>query len=84
MLGWNYRPTELDAVVTVARFGKLEQLTEHRVRLAEHLTARLAGFPGLTPSLATNCTHVYFVSAMKFDDSMRLPGAFNETCLCVR
>ena len=71
MLGWNYRPTELDAAVAVAQFGKLNHLTEHRVRLAEHFTARLAAFPGLTlPSAAPNCTHVYFAYAMKFDASV--------------
>jgi perosamine synthetase len=68
MLGWNYRPTELDAAVSVAQFQKLDKLTEHRVRLAEHLSIRLARFPGLQlPPMFPDATHVYFLYAMKFD-----------------
>ncbi len=68
MLGWNYRPTELDAAVALAQFRKLDRLTEHRVRLAEHLTSKLAGFPGLVlPLTASDSTHVYFVYTLRFD-----------------
>jgi len=68
ILGYNYRLTELDAAVAVAQFGKLHVLTEHRVRLAEYLSGRLAEFPGITvPATAPGCTHVYFVYPIKFD-----------------
>jgi dTDP-4-amino-4,6-dideoxygalactose transaminase len=67
ILGYNYRLTELDAAVAVAQFGKLVALTGHRVRLAEYLTRRLAGFPGLTlPTTLPDCSHVYFVYPIKF------------------
>ena len=68
ILGYNYRLTELDAAVAVAQFRKLAALTSHRVRLAEYLTRRLDGFPGLTlPAALPDCSHVYFVYPIKFD-----------------
>ncbi len=71
ILGYNYRLTELDAAVAVAQFRKLGALTEHRVRLAEYLTRRLTGFPGLTlPTPLPECSHVYFVYPIQFDSHM--------------
>ena len=67
-VGWNYRPTELDAAVASAQTDKLEMLTQWRERLAASLRRRVEDVPGLTPPLvAPGNRHVYFTFAVRFD-----------------
>ena len=67
-LGWNYRMTELEAAVGAVQFQKLDFLNDHRIRLAEYLTRRLTGMPGLElPGVGKNEEHVYFVYPIRYD-----------------
>lgn len=71
VIGYNYRLTELNAALALAQFRKLDLLTEHRIRLAEYLTSRLDGFPGLAlPRPAPSSKHVYFLYPIRFDESV--------------
>jgi len=66
-LGWNYRMTELQAAVAVAQVGKLDRLNEWRIRLADHLSARLRDCDYLeTPEVREGCTHVYYTYVLRF------------------
>lgn len=71
IVGFNYRLTELNAAVAAAQFRKLDRLTEHRIRLADYLTRRLSGFPGLgLPRTAEHSRHVYFLYPIRFDEGV--------------
>ncbi len=70
MVGFNYRLPEICAAVGIAQIGKMDELTRIRVRLAENLTQQLAEFDFLTPpETARGCTHVYYLYAMKYDET---------------
>jgi dTDP-4-amino-4,6-dideoxygalactose transaminase len=75
MLGWNYRMTEMEAALGVVQFGKLEQLNQHRIDLANYLSSRLTGADGLeTPATLPRATHVYYVYPLKYDEeSVEIP-----------
>lgn len=67
-IGVNYRMSEMEAAVALVQFGKLDALNADRIRLANHLTSRLADIPGLTPPhVADGCTHVYYFYPIKYD-----------------
>lgn len=71
LVGWNYRPTELDAAVALAQTEKLERLTSWRQRLAERLTSGLDAIPGLTPPVVgAGNVHVWFSYPVRFDPSV--------------
>lgn len=68
LVGWNYRPTELDAAVAHAQSKKLHRLTEWRARLARQLTAGLEGIDGLqAPAVHPGNEHVWFTYPVRFD-----------------
>jgi dTDP-4-amino-4,6-dideoxygalactose transaminase len=70
IIGYNYRMTELEAAVSVGQFKKLDELNEHRIKLAEYLTDKLSGFEALTlPAKDTCDKHVYFVYPIKYDEN---------------
>lgn len=70
MLGWNYRMTEIEAAIGVEQLKKLPLLVEQRVEAANYLTERLADLPGIIlPVVRSGCTNVYYVYAMKCDES---------------
>lgn len=75
MLGWNYRMTEMEAALGIVQFGKLEQLNQHRIDLANYLSAQLPGVEGLqTPAVLPRAMHVYYVYPLRFDEkSMEIP-----------
>ncbi len=67
LIGWNYRPTELEAAIALAQTEKLETVTVWRVELAERLRARIADIPGLiAPVVGDGNRHVYFTFALRF------------------
>jgi dTDP-4-amino-4,6-dideoxygalactose transaminase len=49
IIGTNARMTEFQAALLGAQLGRLEDQTRHRARMADLLTAALAGVEGLTP-----------------------------------
>ena len=69
IIGYNYRMTELEAAVGIGQFRRLDELNDHRIPLAEHLSKQLDGLPGLTvPKKEAQERHVYFVYPLKFDE----------------
>lgn len=65
--GLNYRMTEMEAAVALVQFNKLDALNARRVKLANRLSAGIAGIPGLTPPhVAAGNTHVYYFFPLKF------------------
>jgi perosamine synthetase len=67
-LGWNYRMTELEAAVGVAQLDRLDALNALRQDLAEYLTEKMRGMPGIrAPIVRTECTHVYFCFPMRYE-----------------
>ncbi len=68
ILGYNFRMTEVDAAVALEQLKKLDRLNAHRVELAEFLTEKLGGLPGLqVPAVRQDCSHVYYMHVMLFD-----------------
>jgi dTDP-4-amino-4,6-dideoxygalactose transaminase len=68
MLGWNYRLTEMAAALGIVQFGRMDALNAERQRLADYLTEKLSGIPGLTPPVVRpSCTHAFYIYAMKYD-----------------
>ncbi len=68
-VGWNYRPSEYVAALLRVRLRKLEEQTEHRRRMADCLSSRLAEVPGVTPPQnASWCArHAYHLYCMLLD-----------------
>jgi dTDP-4-amino-4,6-dideoxygalactose transaminase len=68
ILGWNYRLTEMAAALGIVQFGRMDTLNGERQRLADYLTSKLSGIPGLTPPVVRpSCTHAFYIYAMKYD-----------------
>ncbi|HYR07441.1 MAG TPA: DegT/DnrJ/EryC1/StrS family aminotransferase [Longimicrobium sp.] len=68
MLGFNYRMTELEAAIASEQLRKLEGLVAARVELADYLTERLAGLPGITPPVVRpGVRHAYYLYTLRFD-----------------
>jgi dTDP-4-amino-4,6-dideoxygalactose transaminase len=69
-LGWNYRPSEYLAALLSLRLDDLEQQTEHRARMAAHLSRRLQDVPGVTPPVEAGwCSrHAYHLYCMLIDE----------------
>jgi dTDP-4-amino-4,6-dideoxygalactose transaminase len=67
-LALNYRMTELQGAVALAQLAKLPAQVDHRVAMAERLTAELAGLPGIeVPARAAHSRHVYWRYALQID-----------------
>ncbi len=70
MVGYNYRMTEMSAAVGISQLSKIEAEVSRRQRLAEGLSAGLAGLEGITPPVVrTGCRHVYYVWSARLDES---------------
>ena len=69
MLGWNYRMTEMEAALGIVQFGRMDELNQVRIDLANHLSEKLQGIDGLhTPVVYPGAKHVYYVYALKYDE----------------
>ncbi len=70
IFGSNYRMTEVTAAIAEVQLSKLDFLNRKRVALADRLTKKLHGIPGLTlPYLPKENTHVYYSYIMKLDEA---------------
>ncbi len=68
LVGQNYRMTELSAAVARAQLAKADQHVGVRERLAETLTAGMAGLDGITPpAVRAGCRHVYYLWTCQLD-----------------
>lgn len=71
----NYRISEPQAAVATAQLTKLAEITADRVRAGQHLTAGLAGTPGLQlPAVRSGDTHSYWFYLLRLE-----PGRFKAT-----
>jgi len=70
ILGWNYRMTEMEAALGIVQFGKMDELNQRRIELADYLAGKLAGLDGLQPPVVyPDVKHVYYIFAMKYDEA---------------
>lgn len=68
IVGFNYRMTELEGAVSVGQFRRLDELNDHRIKLAEYLAQGLSKFKGIVlPVVKKGNKHVYFTFAIKYD-----------------
>lgn len=71
MVGFNYRMTEMSAAVGREQLKKIDHEVGRRQKLAERLSAGIAGLEGLTaPVVRDDCRHVYYVWAAKVDEAV--------------
>jgi dTDP-4-amino-4,6-dideoxygalactose transaminase len=68
-MGSNYRMTEIEAAIGLEQLHKLDELFEHRNKLAAHLTRRLGEFRDAVepPIIYPNATHGFYMYAIKFN-----------------
>jgi dTDP-4-amino-4,6-dideoxygalactose transaminase len=70
----NYRLSELQGAVAVAQLEKLAGVVERRVALADRLTERLRGLPGIeTPRVSPRAVHTYWKYCLHVDGAV-VPG----------
>ena len=69
VFGSNYRMTEITAAIAEVQLGKLDFLNRKRIALADRLTKKLRGIPGLAlPHIPKGNTHVYYSYMLKVDE----------------
>lgn len=67
IVGYNYRMLESVADSALKQFKTLDRDNAHRIERAEYMTERLSEIEEITPPVTMpNCTHVYYMYAMKF------------------
>jgi perosamine synthetase len=75
-LAMNYRMTELTGAVALAQFEKLPAMVKARVTMAERLTQKIEGLPGVKPPKKTpGCAPVYWRYALRVDRNADAFGA---------
>jgi perosamine synthetase len=73
-LALNYRMSELQGAVAAAQLEKLESVVRQRVKMADLLTQRIKGLPGIeTPHVYPGNTHTYWKYCLRVDAN-KLPG----------
>ncbi|MBX9787401.1 MAG: DegT/DnrJ/EryC1/StrS family aminotransferase [Pirellulales bacterium] len=73
-LALNYRLSELQGAVALAQLGKLSDVVASRVELANRLTTRLVGVPGLgLPTVPAGALHTYWKYCLDVDPAF-VPG----------
>jgi dTDP-4-amino-4,6-dideoxygalactose transaminase len=74
-LALNYRMNELQGAVAAAQLGKLEDVVDRRIALAEQLTAALANVPGIaTPKVQPLDVHTYWKYCLQVDPQVVAGG----------
>jgi perosamine synthetase len=68
MVGHNFRLGEIECAIGIEQLKKLKGFVSSRQKVADHLTERLNGLPGLrTPIVKPDCTHAYYMYPMVLD-----------------
>ncbi len=69
LVGFNFRMTELSAAIANVQLSKIDKHVDKRVKLAESLSKAFKNLKGITvPVLRKNCSHVYYIWAIKYDE----------------
>jgi len=64
--GSNYRMTEIEAAIARCQLGRLQELFEHRERLATYLSKHLRALSSITvPHIESSVTSAYYMYAVK-------------------
>jgi perosamine synthetase len=72
-IGFNYRMTDAQASVGLEQLKKLEKLNERRGELAQRLTEKLQGIPGLTlPYIDPKGKHVFHIYLIMIEKDFSL------------
>jgi dTDP-4-amino-4,6-dideoxygalactose transaminase len=65
--GYNYRPTELMAALTLSQLERLDEHNAQRREMADYLTQRLEGIPGIAgPTTPEYADPVHFMYVIEF------------------
>jgi perosamine synthetase len=68
MIGSNFRLGEIECAIGIEQLKKLDRFVADRQRIADRLSAGLAGLPGLrTPIVRPDSTHAYYIYPMVLD-----------------
>jgi dTDP-4-amino-4,6-dideoxygalactose transaminase len=71
MVGWNYRMCEVEALLVLEQFKKLDENIERRTQLCEYMLNKLSDIDGLTPpKIRPNSTHTWYTFAVKYDSEV--------------
>tara|TARA_Y100000590_G_scaffold112183_1_gene127919 strand:- start:22920 stop:24134 length:1215 start_codon:yes stop_codon:yes gene_type:complete len=74
MIGYNLRMTELEAAIGIEQLKKLKKIVKKKQKIANHLKNKLKNLNGLIlPYVRINCTHSYYVFAMKLSNKIKIP-----------
>ena len=80
----NYRTTELQSAVARAQLAKLPAAVDHRIAMAEHLTAALEDVTGIsTPTVRAGDRHVYWRFDVRVDTQV-VPGGPDAVAAALR
>lgn len=68
MIGHNFRLGEIECAIGIEQLKKLPELVSSRQALAQRLSQKLSGLPGLTlPYIPEGFSHVYYVFPLQID-----------------
>lgn len=68
MVGFNFRMGEIEAAIGVEQLKKLDMQVARSIKIADRMSAGLAGLEGLRPPFVQpDCTHVYYVYPLVYD-----------------
>lgn len=69
IVGFNYRLTELQCAIVLPQLKRLDELNDHRIKLADYLKHKLTEFDFIqSPIIRAECTHVYYLFPMLIDE----------------
>lgn len=71
MVGFNFRMGEIEAAIGVEQLKKLDMQVARSIKIADRMSAGLAGLEGLRPPFVQpDCTHVYYVYPLVYDSAI--------------
>ena len=71
MLGYNFRMGEIESAIGLEQIKKLKKKIKLRQQIAKKLNKNLSKLKGLIiPKVKKNCTHSYYIYAMKIDENI--------------
>lgn len=70
IIGYNYRMCEVEAVLALSQFSRLDEMNQHRIGLCNYISGKLP--EGLIPPVTHPwCKHVFYTYAVKYDGTDR-------------